>query len=426
MSAADYDILIVGGGMVGASLAVALSQVKDSSLRIAVVESTPFNSSQQPSFDARTVAISDSSKVIFQTLGLWDEILALGAMPIKRIHVSDRGHIGSTHMDAREQGVAALGYVVETRVIGEVLNHYIDKNENIALICPATVEGFDVAADVATVSINRDGQSETVQAKLVVAADGGESRLRQLAGIKTLNMNYGQSAVIANVACDRAHQNIAYERFTDSGPMALLPSCDPDCSDPGCSDPGCSDKSYALVWTEKPKQAEAIAALDDDAFLHRLQQQFGRRAGSFIKTSSRTLYPLKFQQARDSVRPRLAIIGNAAHSLHPVSGQGFNLGLRDAAVLAQLIVDATRSGEDPGVLENLQNYARWRRRDQWQTALSTDSLVRIFSNNFPPLALARNLGLLALDILPPLKKRLARHAMGYIGKQPRLSRGLPL
>ena len=174
MSAADYDILIVGGGMVGASLAVALSQVKDSSLRIAVVESTPFNSSQQPSFDARTVAVSDSSKVIFQTLGLWDEILALGAMPIKRIHVSDRGHIGSTHMDAREQGVAALGYVVETRVIGEVLNHYINKSENIALICPATVEGFDVAADVATVSINRDGESETVQAKLVVAADGGE------------------------------------------------------------------------------------------------------------------------------------------------------------------------------------------------------------------------------------------------------------
>lgn len=436
MSTADYDILIVGGGMVGASLAAALSQVKDTHLRIAVVESTAFastqlnsaqsNSQQHPSFDARTVAVSDSSKVIFQTLGLWDEILALGAMPIKRIHVSDRGHMGSTHMDARQQGVAALGYVVETQVIGKVLNHYIDKSKNIDLICPATVESFTVVADLATVSINRDGQSETVQAKLVVAADGGDSRLRQLAGIKTLNMNYGQSAVIANVACDRVHQNIAYERFTDSGPMALLPGCDPDCNDSGCNDSGCSDKSYALVWTEKPKQAEVIAALDDDAFLHRLQKKFGRRAGNFIKAGSRTVYPLKFQQARESVRPRLAIIGNAAHSLHPVSGQGFNLGLRDVAVLAQLIVDTTRSGEDPGVLENLQDYARWRRRDQWQTALSTDSLVRIFSNNFLPLALARNLGLLALDILPPLKKRLARHAMGYIGKQPRLSRGLPL
>ncbi len=421
MSMAEYDILIVGGGMVGASLAAALSQVEDSGLRIAVVESTPFaspplNSQQHPSFDARTVAVSDSSKVIFQTLGLWEQMVALGVMPIKRIHVSDRGHLGSTHLEARQQGVAALGYVVETRVIGEVLSNYIFKSKNIDLICPATVEGFDTTADIATANIKRGDQSESLQAKLVVAADGGDSRLRELGGIKTLNMNYGQSALIANVTCDRVHQNIAYERFTDSGPMALLPSCDPDGS----------DKSYALVWTEKPKQAEAIAALDDDAFLQCLQQRFGRRAGHFVKAGARTVYPLKFQQARESVRARLAIIGNAAHSLHPVSGQGFNLGLRDAAVLAQVIVDATRRGEDPGRLENLQDYARWRRRDQWQTALSTDSLVRIFSNNFPPLALARNVGLLALDILPPLKKRLARHAMGYIGKQPRLSRGLPL
>ena len=416
MTATEYDILVVGGGMVGSSLAAALSQVVDSHLRIAVVESSPFNSSQQPSFDARTVALSDSSRVIFQTLGLWDEMVALGVMPIKQIHVSDRGHIGSTHMDADQQGVTALGYVVETRVIGEVLTQYIDKSENIDLICPAKVENFESTTDMATVSINRDGQINRLQAKLVVAADGGESHLRELAGIKMLNMDYGQHAVIANVRCDQPHQHIAYERFTDSGPIALLPNCDPMGS----------DKSYALVWTEKPLQAEEIAALDDEAFLSRLQQRFGRRAGNFCKAGSRTVYPLKFQQARESVRPRLAIIGNAAHSLHPVSGQGFNLGLRDAAVLAQVIVDVHRKGEDPGKLEHLQDYVRWRRRDQWQTALSTDSLVRIFSNDFPPLALARNLGLLALDILPPLKKRLARHAMGYIGKQPRLSRGLPL
>ncbi|VAX11745.1 2-polyprenyl-6-methoxyphenol hydroxylase [hydrothermal vent metagenome] len=416
MSVAEYDILIVGGGMVGASLAAALSQVADTSLRITVVESSPFDSSAQPSFDARTVALSDSSKVIFQTLGLWDEMLALGVMPIKRIHVSDRGHLGSTHLDAHQQGVAALGYVVETRVMGKVLTRYINKSKNIDLICPATLEQFESTAESATVSISREGRLESLQAKLVVAADGGESQLRKLAGIKTLDMNYGQMALIANVSCDRPHQHIAYERFTDSGPMALLPSCDPDGS----------EQSYALVWTEKPEQAEKIAALDEQAFLLRLQQRFGGRAGKFIKAGSRCVYPLKFQQARESVRPRLAIIGNAAHSLHPVSGQGFNLGLRDAAVLAQVIVDAQRKREDPGKLDNLQDYARWRRRDQWQTALSTDSLVRIFSNRFPPLALVRNIGLLALDILPPLKKRLARHAMGYIGKQPRLSRGLPL
>jgi len=417
-SSADYDILIVGGGMVGASLACALSQAHGAKLRIAVVESTPFDSAQQPSFDARTVALSDSSRVIFQTLDLWAEMQALGVMPIERIHVSDRGHMGSTHMDCREQGVAALGYVVETRVIGEVLSACINKRDNIDLICPARVEGFNADSDSATVSINRDGKCESLQAKLVVAADGGESRLRELAGIKTIRMNYGQSALIANVACDRPHRHIAYERFTDSGPMALLPTCDHTGRD--------QDHLYALVWTESPERAEAIAALDEAAFLQQLQDRFGRRAGRFVKAGVRHIYPLKFLQARESVHPRLAIIGNAAHSLHPVSGQGFNLGLRDAAVLAQVIVDARRKGEDPGKLENLQDYARWRRRDQWQTALSTDSLVRIFSNNFPPLALARNLGLLALDILPPLKKRLARHAMGYIGKQPRLSRGLPL
>ncbi len=413
---ADYDILIVGGGMVGASLAVALSQAQDTRLRIAVVESTPFDSAQQPSFDARTVALSDSSKVIFQTLGLWDEMRALGVTPIERIHVSDRGHIGSTHLDCREQGVAALGYVVETRVIGEVLTAHINKCENIDLICPARVENVELAADTATVTIKSHEQMERLQAKLVIGADGGESRLRELAGIKTLNLNYGQSALIANVACDRPHRHIAYERFTDSGPMALLPS----------SDNEGRDNLYALVWTAKPEQAKGIAALDDTEFLQRLQDRFGRRAGRFIRVGSRHLYPLKFLQAREPVRARLAIIGNAAHSLHPVSGQGFNLGLRDVAVLAQQIVDAERRGEDPGRLENLQAYARWRRRDQWQTALSTDSLVRIFSNDFPPLALARNLGLLALDVLPPLKKRLARHAMGYIGRQPRLSRGLPL
>lgn len=413
-----YDVLIVGGGMVGASMACALSRASGLDLRIAVVEGTPFDSGQQPSFDARSVALSDSSRVIFQTLDLWSEMQALGVMPIERIHVSDRGHPGSTHMDCREQGVAALGYVVETRVLGEVLTASMNGHDNIDLICPARVDAIEPGqgSDWATVKIRQHGNVERFSAKLVVAADGSESPLREFAGIKTFSVNYGQTAVIANLACDRPHQHIAYERFTENGPMALLPMCDPDGG----------EYFYALVWTMKPRQAEAMMVLDDVAFLKQLQVQFGRRAGRFVKAGPRHVYPLRFLQARELVRQRLVIIGNAAHSLHPVSGQGFNLGLRDVAVLAQIIVDAQRKGLDFGNLATLQDYAHWRQRDQWQTAYSTDALVRIFSNDFAPLALARNLGLLALDILPPLKKRLARYAMGYIGKQPRLSRGLPL
>lgn len=414
----NYDVLIVGGGMVGASLACALSQASGTHLRIAVVESTAFDSGQQPSFDARSVALSDSSQIIFQTLELWSEMVALGVMPIERIHVSDRGHPGSTHIDCYEQGVAALGYVVDTRVLGEVLTASMKKYGNIDLICPARVDAIESAQglDCARVRISQHGEVVNFTAKLVVAADGGESRLRELAGIKTFSMNYGQTAVIANLVCDQPHQHIAYERFTDSGPMALLPLCDP----------GGGEYLSALVWTMKPHQAEAMAVLDEVAFLEQLQAQFGRRAGHFVKAGARHVYPLKFLQARELVRQRLVIIGNAAHSLHPVSGQGFNLGLRDVAVLAQTIVDAQRKQIDFGSLAVLQDYAQWRQGDQWQTGGSTDALVRIFSNNFPPLVLARNLGLLALDILSPLKKRLARQAMGYVGKQSRLSRGLPL
>ena len=418
MTGENYDILIVGGGMVGASLACALAQAADTQARIAVVEATPATSGQQPSFDARSVALSWSSKVIFETLGLWEAIEARGVMPIERIHVSDRGHMGSTHMDCREQGVPALGYVVEARVIGEALNHYIKESNRIDRICPAQVMDFQAGDGLARVGIRQEAGEKSLQARLVVAADGGHSRLRELAGIRSLSLNYGQSALIANVVCDRPHRHMAFERFTDSGPMALLPAV--------AHDPQAKDRQYGLVWTATPETASALAELPEAEFLARLQARFGRRAGRFLRAGSRHVYPLKFLQAREPVRSRLAIIGNAAHSLHPVSGQGFNLGLRDAAVLAQVVVDALREDADPGSPDTLRAYARWRRRDQWQTALSTDSLVRIFSNGFPPLALARNFGLLALDVLPPLKRHFVRQAMGYIGKQPRLSRGLPL
>ncbi|MDH5570457.1 MAG: 2-octaprenyl-6-methoxyphenyl hydroxylase [Gammaproteobacteria bacterium] len=413
----DYDVLIVGGGMVGASLACALGQAcQDSPLKIAVLEGTAFESGTQPSFDARTIALAEGSQKIFNTLGLWQAMVQLGVMPIKRIHVSDRGHIGSTHMDCKDHKVDAFGYVVETRVMGKVLHEAMAALNHVDLICPANVISVNINDTAAEVFFTENGNERCLRAQLVVAADGGQSLIREACGVKSFTLNYDQSAVIANVACDRPHNNIAYERFTDSGPMALLPTCAQDGT----------QNMYALVWTVKPQQAEQIMALDDDAFLQQLQQRFGRRAGRFVKTGTRHVYPLRFLQTREHVRPHLAIIGNAAHALHPVSGQGFNLGLRDVAALAQVLVDAQREGRPLGDLDVLRDYAGWRKRDQWMTAFSTDSMVRIFSNNFSPLALGRNIGLLAMDILPPLKKRLARHAMGYTGKLPRLARGLPL
>ena len=409
----DFDLIIVGGGMVGASLACALG---DSPLKIAVIEATPFESDSQPSFDARTLALAYGSRRIFDSLGLWNDIEQRGVTPIRRIHVSDRGHAGSSHLDAQSEGVEALGYVAEIRMLGQVLHERMHTFNNVQFICPAQVSQVNIEPTRVSVEILEEQASRHITGRLLVAADGGNSVTRQLLGIKTFRMGYDQHAVIANVAMDRSHEGVAYERFTSSGPMALLPSRDTEGN----------ENVFALVWTVKSSERDEVLRLDDTEFLSGLQQRIGERAGHFIKVGERFVYPLGWMQSREHVRQRLAIIGNAAHTLHPVAGQGFNLGLRDVAALAQVVLDGVRQGQDPGDLNLLQNYAKWRRRDQLETALFTDGLVRTFSTSFPPLALARNIGLALVDILPPVKHVLARHAMGLGGKLPRLARGLRL
>ncbi|MGD8483867.1 MAG: 2-octaprenyl-6-methoxyphenyl hydroxylase [Thioalkalispiraceae bacterium] len=413
----DYDLIIVGGGLVGASLACALG---DSKLRIAVIEAAPFvtDTAQnlQPRFDARTVALAQGSQQIFSSMGLWQQIEQLGVAPIKKIHISDRGHAGITRLDSEQEKVEALGYVVEMRVLGKVLTERLASFSNIELLCPARLKSLAFSAASAEVGIEHQGHDKTLRTPLVVAADGGQSMARQLSGVNVFETDYGQHAVIANVAVDAPHHNVAYERFTDSGPMALLP-LSPDQE---------NDHVYALVWTVSSKQSEEVAGWDDRTFLQQLQQRFGNRAGHFVKASTRHVYPLKFMQAREHVRPHLAFIGNAAHTLHPVAGQGFNLGLRDVASLAQVLVEASSNNMPLGDLRVLKHYAQWRKRDHWQTSLVTDGLVRLFSSKLPPLMLARNVGLVMMDLCPPLKHVMARHAMGYVGKLSRLARGLPL
>lgn len=412
----DFDLIIIGGGLVGASLACALA---DSSLRIAIIEAFPFKSDDseyQPAFDARSVALSYTSKQVFDGMGIWPSINKLGVAAIKKIHISDRGHAGITRLNADDENVDALGYVVETRVIGTALFETFNKHKNITLIAPAKLKNFNLSPEYADVIVEQDGMSKTLTAKLLVAADGGDSVVRRLSGVRIKQRNYEQSAVIANIATDQPHNNQAFERFTDSGPLALLPMAATE-----------NEKNrYSLVWTINSSEQEEMMNWDDETFLMKLKQRFGERAGKFLSVTPRHTYPLSLMRAQEHVRERLAIIGNAAHTLHPVAGQGFNLGLRDVAALSQVIIDASRENKDIGSLTTLQTYADWRKRDHIQTAMATDGLVRLFSNNFLPLAALRNLGLLVVDVVPPLKKLFARHAMGFVGKLPRLGRGLKL
>ncbi|SCZ68333.1 2-octaprenyl-6-methoxyphenyl hydroxylase [Thiohalomonas denitrificans] len=414
----DYDILIIGGGMVGASLAHALKEVP---LRIGLVEAVPL-AGGPPGLDTRAIALAQGSKRILGAMGVWDAVEALGVSPIRQIHISDKGHFGTTRLSASEEGVEALGYVAEAGVIGRGLMESFDSLHHAELICPATFRELEFADDHARVEVEEEGRRRTLTCKLVVAADGGRSEIRERVGAGLLKLGYGQTAIIAHVVTDRSHGGTAYERFTDSGPMALLPNTAPE----GTEGSEQGDRRWSLVWTVRDEQVDEVLQWDDATFLQRLQVRFGRRAGTFRGVGPRCAYPLGLQFVRDPVRRRLAFIGNAAHIVHPVAGQGFNLGLRDAAVLAEVLADAVHRGSDPGTLKNLRGYARWRRPDYLRVMAMTDGLARTFSNDFLPAVVARNLGLIAMEMLPPARHLLARQAMGLTGRLPRLARGLPV
>jgi 2-octaprenyl-6-methoxyphenol hydroxylase len=402
-----YDLVIVGGGMVGASLAIALG---GGPLRIALLEAVPFRADAQPSYDDRAIALAYGTHRIFTGMGLW-EALRGETTPIHSIHISDRGHFGFTRLDCRDEGVEALGYVAVSRAMGAVLVERLQQLPNVDVLCPAPVSNVVIGGHHAEVVIDGAGAPRRLTANLVVAADGASSRVRDWLGIGALRWEYGQTAVITNITPERPHHNRAFERFTDSGPLALLPMADNRCS---------------VVWTVRGKHADEVMALDEASFLNALQERFGGRLGTFLRTGARRAYPLMLVRAEEHVRPRLALIGNAAHTLHPVAGQGFNLGLRDVAVLAEVLSDAAAAGRDIGTLDVLQSYAQWRRRDQFKMIAFTDGLARVFANPLAPLRVLRDVGLLAVDVVPYIKHTLTRHTMGLAGKLPRLARGLPL
>jgi len=408
MTSPDYDIAIVGGGMVGASLACALG---GSGLRIAVIEAIALGDPGQPSYDDRTIALAYSSRRIFEGIGVWGNIAQRSASPIEHIHISDRGRFGFTRLHASDMGIEALGYVAETRALGAALYEAMATYPNVELVCPASVSDVHVQPDRAELIIELDGKQRTISARLAVAADGGNSPLRRAIGIESRKHEYDQTAVVANVTPGHDHNNTAYERFTSTGPLALLPM------------PG---KRCAVVWSTNRENVETILGWSDEEYLAQLQQRFGDRLGRFERAGKRVAYPLALTRVKDSVSDRIALIGNAAHTVHPVAGQGFNLGLRDVATLAQVVVDAERAGKDFGSIAVLRPYAEWRKRDNQRVATFTDGLVRIFSNDFLPLMLARNAGLSLVNLFPSIKRTFIRRTSGLNGRLPRLARGLPL
>ncbi|MEX0374623.1 FAD-dependent monooxygenase [Spiribacter pallidus] len=463
MSGFDYDIVIAGGGLVGASLAVAL---RGSGYRVAVVEPVPPQAESQPSFDDRQTALAPTSRRFFENLGLWEAIEA-GASPIRRIHVSDRGHGGFTRLDAAEEGLPALGHVAPNRVLGAVLAPAMAEAADV--FCPARItqthpvmEPAEAGSDpdaarapaddpaghatsspaetqavARQVVIETESGPQTVSTRLLVVADGMRSTTREALGVGLDERDYGQSAIIANLRTQYPHHGTAYERFTPDGPLAVLPA---------------GEDAASLVWTLPHDEAQAAATQwSETAFLQALQSAFGWRLGRLEAVGKRQVYPLWAVTADQFCAQRAVIMGNAAHALHPVAGQGLNLALRDVAGLVEALGggrplgkagetdDACRPAEtgelgppaeadgsagpaDPGDPDRLAAYARSRRSDYRRTFTFTDGLVRVFSNEFLPLVAARNVGLTLLDLFPPARRALLKQATGAAGDVPELCR----
>jgi len=408
----EWDVVIVGGGMVGASFALAL---RATNLRVLLIESVSPESAAQPSFDERTTALGNGSKQIFESLGVW-QAMAAESSPIRAIHVSDAGRFGVARLDAREQGVHAFGYVVPNRVIGRALWQALRATPNVTLAVPAqlksaTLRDDGVLLDVVTETTTERGnekETERIRAAVAVAADGAGSVLRASAGIDASVEDYEQVAIVVNAATERPNNGEAFERFTASGPLAVLPV---------------TGGGYTVVWAVAPARAAELVALDENAFAAELLAAFGWRAGRWTRIGRRNTYPLALSRAAETVAGRVVLIGNAAQALHPVAGQGFNLGLRDAATLAEMLAGAAA---EPDIGKLLAKFAAWRAEDRQGVTRFTDGLVKLFGNDTPGVGLVRNFGLLLFDLSPAAKRALSRVSWGFAGRMPRLARGLPL
>ncbi len=396
----DYDVLIVGGGLAGNCLALAL---KDSDLRLAVIEANTREQLQNSPAGDRALALSAGTVNLLQAINGWDGIKA-AATAIKDIHISDQGHYGKSRLSAKKQGVDALGYVISARDIEGHVAKLVEQAE-IEQICPARVVGLMSGLEAVNVSLKQNERSINLSAKLLVGADGGQSSVRKLLEISQQVTEYGQTALVTTIKSSLPHNNVAYERFTKSGPLAVLPVNNEECS---------------VVWTRSHEEAEGLMAGSEADFITQLQACFGFQLGALTLSSPRRAFPLSLIRADSMVVGRTVIIGNAVHQLHPVAGQGFNLGMRDVAQLAEMLQTQQKKQADIGDKALLKQYADSRQKDHNQTIGFTDNLVKIFSSDWLPMAAARSISLAVMDHIPTAKSVLAKHAMGLAGRMPRV------
>ena len=402
----QVDVIIGGGGMVGLPLALALGK---GGLKVAVADALPPATAVALAFDGRVSALAYAAIRMLRALEVWPR-LEPQAQPIHQILVSD-GAMGRTaspfslHFDAEEVGADSLGHIAENRHIRAALYAAVEDEKNVTLIAPASL--VSLTSGPARVTARLSDGSE-LEAALAVAADGRESQLRAQMGIGVIGWSYPQTGIVATVHHARPHNGVAYEHFLPSGPFAILPMT--------------GDRS-SLVWTEAKDKAPAMLSLDGEDFDAEVAARFGAHLGETKVVGQRWSYPLNFHLARDYVRPRFALAGDCAHGIHPIAGQGLNLGLKDAAALAETVLDAARLGRDIGALDVLKRYERWRRFDSFTLAASTDALNRLFSNDIAPLRHLRDLGLGIVDAIGPARRFFMRHAGGDIGKLPRLMKG---
>lgn len=396
-----YDVVIVGGGLIGKTLALALANTP---LKIAIIEATPPDLMSSSAFDARSIAISLASKQILDTLHLWEALKSF-AEPIRHIHVSQAGHFSATRLHASEHQFSAFGYVIELSALNKVFHDRM--GSRFVEYSPARLIALQKKDDHTVLSIEKQGEQLLCHTKLLVAADGANSTVRRLLGMTVSNKSYQQSALVTNIGLNRSHRFTAYERFMGQALMALLPM---------------TRERVALVWAQSKDKTKTCAELSDKAFLDCLQAQFGYRLGRFMSVGKRQTFPLNYSFMPKTVSERAVFLGNAAHGLHPIAGQGFNLGLRDAAILAEVLVKEGVNTPSSSLL----HYESKRKVDQERITRMTDGFIRLFSSQLPGVSCLRDLGLGVMDSLYPLKNTFVHYAAGFSEQNARLAVGLPL
>ena len=397
----DYDLAIVGGGIVGATLACGL---KNSGLSVLLVEAQP---QSVEAVKPQAYNLSILSGRIFQGIGVWEKILPK-ITTYRQIRLSDADYGGIVQFHPTDLGTDALGYIGEHRVLLTSLYNFLAECPNVELLCPAEVVDVEYQPSGVEINVQVAGETRQVRTRLVVAADGARSRIRMAAGIGTKGWQYWQSCVTARIKTEKPHNDTAFERFWPSGPMGVLPLSENRCQ---------------VVWTAPHAEAKALRELDEGQFLAELERRTGGLLGRLELESDRVVFPVQLMQSDRYTQSRLALIGDAAHCCHPLGGQGLNMGIRDAAALAQVLQDAVKQGEDIGDVKVLKQYERWRRLENWTILGFTDLLDRMFSNSWLPAVAARRLGLWMLRTIQPVKSLVLRLMTGLLGRTPQLAQG---